>query len=73
MNSKFQLDDFFAFINTQRKFYRTKNIILTMGGDFTYQDANVYLKNLDKVIRFILINVHASNQFILFQIYLNFC
>lgn len=47
-----KVSDFFEFINKQRKYYRTNNIILTMGGDFTYMDANVYYKNLDKLIRY---------------------
>lgn len=27
------------------------NVILTMGGDFTYQDANYYFKSIDKLIK----------------------
>lgn len=51
-NVKRRVDEYLAFIDGQRKFYRTNNIILTMGGDFTYMDANVYYKNLDKLIRY---------------------
>lgn len=39
------------YVQLQAKHYRTNNIVLTMGGDFTYMDANVYFKNLDKLIR----------------------
>lgn len=38
-------------LDDQVKYFRTNHIILTMGGDFTYQNANVYYKNLDKLIR----------------------
>lgn len=46
-----QLKHFMAYLDEQRQYFRTNNLILTMGGDFTYQDANFYYKNLDKLIR----------------------
>ncbi|XP_046734865.1 lysosomal alpha-mannosidase isoform X3 [Diprion similis] len=36
----------------QSKYYRTNNVILTMGGDFTYQVAETWYKNLDKLLRY---------------------
>uniref|UniRef100_A0A1A9ZH71 Alpha-mannosidase n=1 Tax=Glossina pallidipes TaxID=7398 RepID=A0A1A9ZH71_GLOPL len=51
-NVKRRVDDFFKFVRKQAQYYRTNQIIITMGGDFTYQDANVYYKNLDKLIRY---------------------
>ncbi|XP_063709608.1 lysosomal alpha-mannosidase-like isoform X2 [Culicoides brevitarsis] len=51
-NVQQRVDEFFAFVEQQAKHYRTNNIIMTMGGDFTYMDANVYYKNLDKLIRY---------------------
>lgn len=47
-----KVDKFLYYIEVQALHYRTNNIILTMGGDFTYMDANVYFKNLDKLIRY---------------------
>ncbi|XP_067620208.1 lysosomal alpha-mannosidase [Eurosta solidaginis] len=47
-----RVDDFLKFVNQQAQNYRTNNIIITMGGDFTYQNANMYYKNLDKLIRY---------------------
>ncbi|KAG5675727.1 hypothetical protein PVAND_005607 [Polypedilum vanderplanki] len=47
-----RVTDFVNYIQTQSTFYRTNNIILTMGGDFTYMDAHTYYKNLDKLIRY---------------------
>lgn len=46
-----KVDEFLAYVKEQKKFYRSHNIILTMGGDFTYMDANLYYKNMDKLIR----------------------
>lgn len=46
-----KVSDFINNIHDQAEFYRTNNIIMTMGGDFTYMDAHVYYKNLDKLIR----------------------
>lgn len=31
--------------------YKTNNVIITMGEDFNYQDANMWFKNLDKLIK----------------------
>jgi len=45
------VNDFVAFITEQAKNYTSNNIILTMGGDFTYQDASMYFKNLDKLVK----------------------
>ncbi|XP_058452839.1 lysosomal alpha-mannosidase-like isoform X1 [Malaya genurostris] len=49
VNSK--VEKFLYYVELQAKHYRTNNIVLTMGGDFTYMDANVYFKNMDKLIR----------------------
>jgi lysosomal alpha-mannosidase len=35
----------------QQMKYRTNHIINTMGSDFTYADARVWYKNLDKLIK----------------------
>lgn len=39
-----------VYVQTQAKSYATNNIIVTMGEDFNYQSANVWFKNLDKLI-----------------------
>uniref|UniRef100_A0A1L8DR39 Alpha-mannosidase n=2 Tax=Nyssomyia neivai TaxID=330878 RepID=A0A1L8DR39_9DIPT len=40
------------YLNKMRWKYRTNNLILTMGEDFNYQDANMWFKNLDKLIKY---------------------
>ncbi|XP_072745213.1 lysosomal alpha-mannosidase isoform X1 [Anoplolepis gracilipes] len=47
-----KIDDFLKYAVTQANYYRTNHIILTMGGDFTYQHAEMYFMNLDKLIRY---------------------
>lgn len=42
------------YLRYQEKAYQNHgNVILTMGGDFTYQDAHYYFKSLDKLIKHI--------------------
>ena len=40
---------FLNFSRQQAQSYATNNIILTMGEDFTYENANMWFKNLDKL------------------------
>ncbi|CAL1684554.1 unnamed protein product [Lasius platythorax] len=47
-----KIDDFLRYAVVQANYYRTNHIILTMGGDFTYQHAEMYFTNLDKLIRY---------------------
>ncbi|XP_058146251.1 lysosomal alpha-mannosidase [Dasypus novemcinctus] len=37
----------------QSQHYRTNHIVMTMGSDFQYQNANMWFKNLDKLIRLV--------------------
>jgi lysosomal alpha-mannosidase len=46
-----QVKKFVDYVKTQAKFYSTSNVLLTMGGDFTYQEAHMWYQNLDKIIR----------------------
>ncbi|XP_035261901.1 lysosomal alpha-mannosidase [Anguilla anguilla] len=39
--------------NDQAALYRTNHIIMTMGSDFQYENANLWYKNLDKLIRYV--------------------
>lgn len=47
-----RVDDFLAYATNVSKIYTTNNILITMGEDFHYQDAEVWFKNLDKLIRY---------------------
>ena len=46
-----QVQKFVAYAEKQAGNYSTNNIIMTMGEDFNYQDANMWFRNLDKLIR----------------------
>ncbi|KAJ8383747.1 hypothetical protein AAFF_G00215890 [Aldrovandia affinis] len=39
--------------NDQAALYRTNHIIMTMGSDFQYENANLWYKNMDKLIRYV--------------------
>ncbi len=43
--------EFESVLRDYEKVYRSNNVMLTMGGDFTFQIAEAYFKNLDKLIR----------------------
>ncbi|XP_011300932.1 lysosomal alpha-mannosidase isoform X1 [Fopius arisanus] len=51
-NIKSKLKVFYDYVLEQGNHYKTDNVILTMGGDFTYQLAEQYFKNLDRLIRY---------------------
>ncbi|KAJ8363171.1 hypothetical protein SKAU_G00120020 [Synaphobranchus kaupii] len=44
---------FLKVANDQAALYRTNHIIMTMGSDFQYENANLWYKNLDKLIRYV--------------------
>ncbi|KAK0140408.1 Lysosomal alpha-mannosidase [Merluccius polli] len=45
--------------NAQAKVYKTQHLIMTMGSDFQYENANLWYKNLDKLIRYV--NAQQAN------------
>uniref|UniRef100_A0A182QYP4 Alpha-mannosidase n=1 Tax=Anopheles farauti TaxID=69004 RepID=A0A182QYP4_9DIPT len=51
-NVKEKIDLFLDTVHNMSKTFLTNNIILTMGEDFHYQDANMWFKNLDKLIKY---------------------
>ncbi|XP_026462046.1 lysosomal alpha-mannosidase-like isoform X2 [Ctenocephalides felis] len=46
-----RINEFLMAVESQAKHFTTNNVVLTMGGDFTYMDAQMYFKNMDKLIR----------------------
>ncbi|KAM4611334.1 lysosomal alpha-mannosidase [Polymixia lowei] len=45
--------------SAQSLVYKTKHIIMTMGSDFQYENANLWYKNLDKLIQYV--NAEQAN------------
>ncbi|XP_069699536.1 lysosomal alpha-mannosidase-like [Periplaneta americana] len=56
------VDNLLNFAKEQQAHYTTNNIMLTMGDDFQYQDANFNFESLDKLIKYVNLankSVHA--------------
>ncbi|XP_063836494.1 lysosomal alpha-mannosidase-like [Ostrinia nubilalis] len=58
-NAERRVNDFIAQIERQAKYYDHDNIMVTMGGDFTYQSAANWFMNMDKLINHV--NTHPAN------------
>lgn len=50
---------FLSIAHTQAEVYKTNHIIMTMGSDFQYENANLWYKNLDKLISYV--NAQQTN------------
>ncbi|RWS08571.1 lysosomal alpha-mannosidase-like protein [Dinothrombium tinctorium] len=48
-----KVDDFINASVIQSEKYATNHIIMTMGSDFQYQNAHIWYKNLDKLIKYV--------------------
>ena len=53
MNVKERVASFINETCSQAEHYRTNHIILTMGEDFQYENAHMWYKNMDKLIRYV--------------------
>ncbi|KAJ9591912.1 hypothetical protein L9F63_001514, partial [Diploptera punctata] len=47
-----RINDFIEYANAQKEYYNTNNILIPMGGDFHYQEAQSYFSNLDKLVKY---------------------
>eukprot|EP00455_Lapot_gusevi_P052426 TRINITY_DN7980_c0_g1_i4.p1 TRINITY_DN7980_c0_g1~~TRINITY_DN7980_c0_g1_i4.p1 ORF type:complete len:967 (+),score=440.03 TRINITY_DN7980_c0_g1_i4:73-2973(+) len=65
VNVKSRADLFVAEAKEQASHYRTNNIMLTFGSDFQYENANLWFKNLDKLIKYVNANqaTYGVNMF----------
>lgn len=52
-NVKTRVSDFVKYIEEQASHLKTNNILVTMGGDFHYQEAAAWFVNLDKLIKYV--------------------
>ncbi|XP_042885144.1 lysosomal alpha-mannosidase-like isoform X3 [Penaeus japonicus] len=48
-----RVNDFLKAVADEAKGYVSTDIIMTMGGDFNYQSADMFYKNVDKLIRYV--------------------
>ncbi|XP_055975225.1 lysosomal alpha-mannosidase [Sorex fumeus] len=58
-NAQEMVTYFLKLAAVQGQHYRTKHIVMTMGSDFQYENANLWYKNLDKLIR--LVNAQQAS------------
>lgn len=49
-NAPKRVQQFLDYVKNMTKVYTTNNVLVTMGEDFTYQDAHVWFKNIDKLM-----------------------
>src|SRR4051794_3118431 len=54
-------DAFATWVKWAASYYTTPNIMLTMGSDFNYMNANTWFKNLDKLMTFMQNNSTYSD------------
>ncbi|CAH2101690.1 unnamed protein product [Euphydryas editha] len=59
-NADKRVNDFITQIERQAKYYDHDNIMVTMGGDFTYQSAANWFINIDKLINHV--TTHPANM-----------
>ncbi|KAL2764393.1 lysosomal alpha-mannosidase isoform 2 precursor [Daubentonia madagascariensis] len=59
-NAKELVNYFLHLAPLQGQHYRTNHTVMTMGSDFQYENANMWFKNLDKLIR--LVNAQANGS-----------
>uniref|UniRef100_A0A095AYR0 Lysosomal alpha-mannosidase n=1 Tax=Schistosoma haematobium TaxID=6185 RepID=A0A095AYR0_SCHHA len=52
-NVRSRVDDFLNYISIISKAYQTNHIMVLMGCDFTYENANLNYKNMDKLIAYV--------------------
>ena len=52
-NKDQKVKDFIAAAEDQAQHYATNHIMMTMGSDFQYNNAQVWYKNLDKLIKYV--------------------
>ncbi|CAG0919137.1 unnamed protein product [Notodromas monacha] len=48
-----KVSDLIKWAEDEAKAFKTNHVMITMGNDFNYQDAHVWYKNLDKLIRYV--------------------
>ncbi|XP_044750282.1 lysosomal alpha-mannosidase isoform X3 [Coccinella septempunctata] len=58
-----RVDNFLNMSRQMRERYSTDNIVVTMGDDFNYQDANTWFTNLDKLIHYANLRQQNGSQF----------
>ncbi|XP_059552472.1 lysosomal alpha-mannosidase isoform X1 [Myotis daubentonii] len=61
-NAEDLVDYFLKLAKDQGEFYRTNHTVMTMGSDFQYENANMWFKNLDKLIQLVNAQQQANGS-----------
>ncbi|XP_005881664.1 PREDICTED: lysosomal alpha-mannosidase, partial [Myotis brandtii] len=61
-NAEELVDYFLKLAKDQGQFYRTNHTVMTMGSDFQYENANMWFKNLDKLIQLVNAQQQANGS-----------
>ncbi|XP_062034472.1 lysosomal alpha-mannosidase-like [Lepus europaeus] len=61
-NAKALVDHFLDVATDQFRKYRTNHTVMTMGGDFHYEKANMWFSNLDKLIQLVNAEQQANGS-----------
>ncbi|CAK7293605.1 Lysosomal alpha-mannosidase [Vulpes lagopus] len=61
-NAKELVNYFLQLATAQSKHYRTNHTIMTMGSDFQYENANMWFKNLDRLIQLVNAQQQANGS-----------
>ncbi|KAF5918545.1 hypothetical protein HPG69_006885 [Diceros bicornis minor] len=61
-NAKELVDYFLQLAAAQGQHYRTNHTVMTMGSDFQYENANMWFKNLDKLIQLVNAQQQANGS-----------
>ncbi|XP_013367688.1 PREDICTED: lysosomal alpha-mannosidase isoform X1 [Chinchilla lanigera] len=61
-NAKELVSNFLQLATAQGQYYRTNHTVMTMGSDFQYENANMWFKNLDKLIQLVNMQQQANGS-----------
>ncbi|EDW77501.1 uncharacterized protein Dwil_GK24523, isoform A [Drosophila willistoni] len=65
-NVKSRIDEFISYASEVAEHYRTNHIMIPLGGDYQYEDAQVNFKNMDKLIKYLNERQSEGSQFNIF-------
>ncbi|XP_071483413.1 lysosomal alpha-mannosidase-like [Diadema antillarum] len=62
-----RVEAFVKWCRDQAAFFATNHIILTMGSDFQYENANAWYKNLDKLMKYVNAKENDTGLYLLYS------
>ncbi|XP_077862730.1 LOW QUALITY PROTEIN: lysosomal alpha-mannosidase-like [Saccoglossus kowalevskii] len=62
-----RVDTFVKLMKEEAKSFQTNHIMLTMGNDFNYENANEWFKNMDKLLKYVNMKENETNVHVLYS------